>query len=90
MTSDVQQADLAKEKNTSGQYSARWERLLSSKRISNILDPKPDDGADRVKPVDDRSPFERDYERVLFSPAFRRLAGKTQVRTFPDVDYIHK
>ena len=84
-----QQMDLAETKNTAGRYIDKWKRLLSHRRISNELDPRPDDETDLEKPVDDRSPFERDYERVLFSPAFRRLAGKTQVRTFPDVDYIH-
>lgn len=84
-----QQIDLAKEKNTAGRYMAEWKRLLSHRRISKELDMQSEDETDREKPADDRSPFERDYERVLFSPAFRRLAGKTQVRTFPDVDYIH-
>ena len=36
-----------------------------------------------------RTPFECDYERVLFSSCFRRLAGKTQVRPFADIDYVH-
>lgn len=84
-----QQVDLAEETNSAGQYLARWKQLLSDKRISNELDPQSDDDADQIMPPDDRSPFERDYERVLFSPAFRRLAGKTQVRSFPDVDYVH-
>ena len=84
-----QQIDLAEEKNTAGRYVSEWRRLLSRRRISKELDLRTEDVTDREKPADDRSPFERDYERVLFSPAFRRLAGKTQVRTFPDVDYIH-
>lgn len=89
MICNVQQKDQAVEKNTSGRYLSAWSRLLSCTRISNVLSPTRVDGADRVKPVDDRSPFERDYERVLFSPSFRKLAGKTQVRTFPDVDSVH-
>ena len=84
-----QEIDIAEEKNSAGRYKTEWRRLLSRRRICKELDPRPEDEADRAVPVDDRSPFERDYERVLFSPAFRRLAGKTQVRTFPDVDYIH-
>lgn len=89
MIRDTQQKDQAVEKNTSGRYLTVWRHLLSCARISNILNPARVDGADSVKPVDDRSNFERDYERVLFSPSFRKLAGKTQVRTFPDVDSVH-
>ena len=89
MMANDQQIDVAEERNTAGRYLTEWRHLLSHRRISNELDPKSEDAADRMIPVDDRSPFERDYERVLFSPAFRRLAGKTQVRTFPEVDYVH-
>jgi len=34
---------------------------------------------DRPDPQDDRSPFERDRDRIVFSYAFRRLQSKTQV-----------
>ena len=74
-----QEMDIAEEKNSAGRYKTEWRRLLSRRRISKELDPRLEDETDRAVPVDDRSPFERDYERVLFSPAFRRLAGKTQV-----------
>ncbi len=89
MKEDVQHKDRAKDKCNAGQYLIAWRRLLSSVRVSNVLGPTHIDVADRVKPIDDRSPFERDLERVLFSSAFRKLAGKTQVRTFPDVDSVH-
>ncbi len=44
---------------------------------------KPQDYArqfeERVKPGEERSPFEKDRSRIIHSAAFRRLQGKTQV-----------
>lgn len=37
----------------------------------------------------DRNEFQRDFDRVIFSTAFRRLHGKTQVFPFPESDSIH-
>jgi len=57
-----------------------WEQLLSSERI----------GGPSITPsIDVRSPFECDVDRVIFSGAFRRLAGKTQVHPFSGNDHIH-
>lgn len=36
-----------------------------------------------------RTGFRRDLDRLVFSGAFRRLQGKTQVHTFPKNDHIH-
>ncbi len=36
-----------------------------------------------------RSPFQRDYDRILFSGPFRRLADKTQVFPLPVDDHVH-
>ena len=36
-----------------------------------------------------RSRFHKDYDRIIFSAAFRRLQRKTQVHTMPENDNIH-
>jgi dGTPase len=35
-----------------------------------------------------RSEFQKDYDRIVFSSAFRRLQNKTQVLPFPKSDYV--
>jgi len=35
-----------------------------------------------------RSVFQMDYDRIIFSSAFRRLQNKTQVLPFPESDYV--
>jgi dGTPase len=39
--------------------------------------------------VDARSDYERDYDRILFSSAFRRLQNKTQVFPLPQNLFVH-
>jgi dGTPase len=53
-----------------------WERLLSSKRFRGGVARLAEDG---------RSEFQKDYDRIVFSRAFRRLQGKTQVIVSRDV-----
>jgi len=58
-----------------------WESLLKPYRLGC-----PKDAYDGEK---GRSEFHRDYDRIIFSTAFRRLFGKTQVVPFPDSDLTH-
>lgn len=57
-----------------------WNKLMNSERMHS---------ASKVNPSDPRSPFEKDYNRILFSSHFRRLQGKTQVFPLPTNDFIH-
>ena len=56
-----------------------WQQLLSSNRTGNQ-----NTGA---KP--DRSEFEKDFDRIIFSLPFRRLQDKTQVFPLPEDDFVH-
>lgn len=38
---------------------------------------------------DGRSQFQRDFDRIVFSSAFRRLQDKTQVFPLPESDFVH-
>ena len=57
-----------------------WTCLLSSKRFRDGTPRSPEDG---------RSEFQKEYDRIVFSRAFRRLQGKTQVHPMPDNDHVH-
>ncbi len=58
-----------------------WSNLLKCCRLGC-----PDDEREHHP---DRNEFQRDFDRVIFSTAFRRLHGKTQVFPFPKSDSIH-
>lgn len=58
-----------------------WIKLLSEKRLG-----VGEKSADRV---DGRSEFQKDFDRIVFSPAFRRLQDKTQVFPLPESDFVH-
>ena len=67
-----------------------WHRLLSDQRppISPAGDTlRPD--SNKAAGDGARSRFEQDYDRIIFSAPFRRLAGKTQVHPFATVDHVH-
>lgn len=60
-----------------------WEQLLSERRLGAS-------GRERraARSVV-RSDFERDYDRLVFSPPFRRLQNKTQVFPLPGNIFVH-
>jgi dGTPase len=59
-------------------------------RMANLLYPKNDSGRraeTRVKEGDGRSSFRRDWARLVHSPCFRRLQGKTQLFPSDENDF---
>lgn len=68
-----------------------WTRLLSTQRFKNhnghivpTSTPSTQEGAGAL-----RTDFHIDYDRVVFSGAFRRLGRKTQVHPFAEHDHTH-
>lgn len=53
----------------------QWERLLSDKRVGMEHYHQPKQSAQPWE----RTDFERDYDRMVFSSPFRRLQNKAQV-----------
>src|SRR6476620_2654380 len=45
-------------------------------------------GSDKI-PGGTRSGFQRDFDRLIFSSAFRRLQNKTQVFPLPGTAFVH-
>ena len=58
-----------------------WDQLLSTKRFGME--------AYHEKRADDRTEFQRDYDRLIFSAPFRRLQNKTQVFPLPGSVFVH-
>ena len=58
-----------------------WQQLISNKRF----------GLEQIHEFrkDDRSEFQRDYDRLIFSAPFRRLQNKTQVFPLPGSVFVH-
>ena len=72
---------------TSKPLRMEWKRLLCFKRVSEFsscLVPPRQSIYEEV-----RSPFERDYDQIVYSYPFRRLQDKTQVIPFPEFDFVH-
>ncbi|WP_299706631.1 dGTP triphosphohydrolase [uncultured Pontibacter sp.] len=63
-------------------HTTSWDRLISKKRFET---------ADSKYSSDEsvRGEFQRDYDRIVFSSAFRRLQNKTQVMPMPESDFVH-
>jgi dGTPase len=60
-----------------------WNQLLSTARIDHQGAWVPQTSED------ERSQWQRDHDRLIFSGAFRRLAVKTQVHPLSDNDHVH-
>ena len=60
-----------------------WEQLLSTRRYGKEADSKEVD----LEII--RTNFQRDYDRLIFSSAFRRLQNKTQVFPLPGSVFVH-
>ncbi len=58
-----------------------WQQLISSKRLGK-------DGV-KVSAFERRSEFQREYDRLIFSSAFRRMQNKTQVFPLPGSVFVH-
>src|SRR6186713_2073877 len=56
----------------------QFETLFTEKRV----------GSDKVS-AGPRSGFQRDFDRLIFSSAFRRLQNKTQVFPLPGTAFVH-
>jgi len=59
-----------------------WNHLLSTKRLGM------EDWKASPRP-EDRSQFQRDYDRIIFSSPFRRMQNKTQVFPLPEHIFVH-
>ena len=56
-----------------------WKKLLSPHRV----------GSSRPGEISQaRSPFQRDFDRIVFSSSFRRIQDKTQVFPLAKTDYV--
>lgn len=60
-----------------------WEQLLSLKRYGDTKK------RERTEQDETRLGFDVDYDRIIFSSAFRSLQDKTQVVPLSDTDFVH-
>lgn len=63
-------------------YIMNWNQLLSTKRLGM------EEWKTSARP-EDRTQFQRDYDRIIFSSPFRRMQNKTQVFPLPEHIFVH-
>lgn len=59
-----------------------WNKLISTRRLGSL---PPTDESDLYN----RTQFQRDYDRMIFSSPFRRMQNKTQVFPLPGSIFVH-
>lgn len=62
-------------------HDMSWRRLIVKNKLFS--------SSVRVNDDNDRSEFERDHDKITFSPFFRQLQNKTQLFPIPHSDFIH-
>lgn len=63
------------------QKKMEWQKLISTQRPGRSSRP--------YEIEERRTEFQRDYDRLIFSPPFRRLQNKTQVFPLPGSVFVH-
>src|SRR5476651_2603502 len=59
-----------------------WQTLYTTQRTGDTV-------GKNTENYDNRNSFLRDYDRIIFSSAFRRLQNKTQVFPLPGSVFVH-
>ncbi len=68
--------------NKTNPQKMNWNQLISTRRLGS----KP---ATREIDLYNRTQFQRDYDRIIFSSPFRRMQNKTQVFPLPGSIFVH-